>query len=56
MDWKQAENHLRFWISEYASIGMSGTIALKLTLLPLLDRFHKGERTQELYDEIMACN
>lgn len=55
MDWESAENNLRYFISEYANIGVSGQFALKFTLLPLLDRLNNGERSQELYDQIMAC-
>jgi hypothetical protein len=55
LDWKQAENTLNMWIAEYANIGASGRFGLQLVLLPLKKRLDSGERTQELYEEIMSC-
>ena len=31
----------------------TGTFALSVTINPLVKRFESGERTEELYDEIM---
>lgn len=53
--WKEAENYLNMLIAEYSSIGIAGYFALQLTLLPLKKRFYSGERTIELYYEIMDC-
>ena len=53
MDWKRAESHLYFIKGAYASIGVSGNPAMVLTIMPLEKRLAAGERTQELYDEIM---
>ena len=52
--WKEAENNLNFYISEYAAIGSSGMFGLYGVLVPLKNRFDKGERTKELYDEMMG--
>jgi len=38
----------------YTEIGISGTFALQAVINPLLFRYTKGERTQDLYDEIMS--
>lgn len=54
-NWKEAQEHLDFLITEYRNIGFAGSFGLKLTLLPLKERLDSGERTRELYEEIMAC-
>ena len=54
-DWKEAQEHLDFLITEYRSIGWVGSFGLTLTLLPLKERLDSGERTRELYEEIMSC-
>lgn len=53
MDWEQAESWLKEIEQMYTEIGSSGYLALTIVIRPLRDRFNKGERTQELYDEIM---
>ena len=55
LDWKLAENTLNMWIAEYSGIGPAGQLGLQLVLLPLKRRFDSGERTPELYEEIMKC-
>lgn len=55
MDWESAKNYLHTMIAEYASIGAAGRFGLTYTLLPLKKRYENGERTKELYDEIMGC-
>ena len=55
INWDEAEKYLNFLIKEYESIGMAGSFALTLTLYPLKKRFDSGERTKELYCEIMEC-
>lgn len=52
--WDEAIKILDRWIVEYASIGFAGSFALNGVLVPLKQRYERGERTQELYDEIMA--
>ena len=54
LDWEKAEAHLRFMMDLYRGIGWTGMFGLQLGLRPLEDRFMSGERTRELYDEIMA--
>ena len=53
-DWTEAELHLKFCESMYASIGSSGYFALTYVIRQLRDRFNKGERTEELRAEIMG--
>ncbi len=53
--WHEAREHLNAVIAEYVDVGIVGSFALKLTLLPLKHRLDGGERTDELYDEIMGC-
>lgn len=54
LNWEEAEEHLCFIEQMYTEIGSSGYLALNTTIRPLRDRYNKGERTEELYDEIMA--
>ena len=55
INWQEAEKYLEELIWDYTMIGRAGTFALNLVLLPLKRRFDYGERTQELYEKIMAC-
>lgn len=55
MDWEKAKNHLNEVIANYISIGWTGQLALNYNLLPLRERYNKGERTRQLYDDIMEC-
>ncbi len=54
MDWEKAERHLTLCEKAYAGIGSQGYFALIHVIRPLRDRFNLGERSQELYDEIMG--
>jgi hypothetical protein len=54
IDWTKAEQHLQTTENAYAEIGSPGYWTLSLVVRPLRDRFNRGERTQELYDEIMG--
>ena len=54
-DWKKAIEHLDMLIVMYACIGFAGTFGLNGVLVPLKKRYDSGERTKELYDEIMQC-
>lgn len=54
LDWQKAEEHLELCEKIYAATGSSGYIALFVVIRPLRDRFNKGERSHELYDEIMS--
>ncbi len=53
MDWEEAKKYLYFIKKEYEAIGWSGSFGLTITINPLVARYELGERTQELYDEIM---
>ncbi len=53
MDWNQANEHLETCEKAYAGIGSSGYFALSVVIRPLRDRLNGGERTEELYQEIM---
>ncbi len=37
----------------YTAIGSAGYFALNLVIRPLRDRLNDGERSKELYDEIL---
>jgi hypothetical protein len=54
MDWALAEKYLKEVEQIYTEIGSAGYLALHVTIRPLRDRYNKGERTAELYDEIMT--
>lgn len=53
LDWNQAERYLKVCEKEYASIGSAGYFALTVVIRPLRDRFNKGERSEELWADIM---
>ena len=53
MDWMAAELHLTQTISKYLHLGSLGVLHHMNVLHPLWQRFRSGDRTQELYDEIM---
>lgn len=53
MDWDKAYKNLLEYIARYAEIGRDGLMGLNIGLLPLYKRYQRGERTQELYDEMM---
>jgi uridine kinase len=55
MDWERAKNHLNEMLANYVAIGWPGRFAIDGVILPLKARLNKGERTRELYDEIMGC-
>jgi len=54
LNWDSAKEHLQEIRMRYTEIGAAGIMALTLTLNPLLIRYEKGERTQDLYDEMMS--
>lgn len=53
MDWGTAEGHLYDTKIMYESIGWTGSFALSVTINPLAKRYESGERTIELYNEIL---
>jgi len=54
LDWEKAKKHIQEARMNYTEIGVPGLAALTITINPLFVRLEKGERTQELFDEIMA--
>ena len=50
LDWEAAEKHLNDYIRAF---GGSGGV-LQTTIMSLRSRFEKGERTEDLYSEIMV--
>ena len=54
MDWEKAEKYLSQMKQGYASIGPSGNFGLMMVIIPLENRFASGERSEELYQEIMS--
>lgn len=53
VDWVEALTHLRTAEEIYASIGTAGMLSLVRVIAPLRDRYNAGERSKELYAEIM---
>jgi len=54
-NWEQAEKHLKEVRRQYTEIGIAGMPALQISINPLLIRYENGERTDDLYKSIMAC-
>lgn len=56
LDWDLAEEHLKECEEAYTEIGSAGAFALNYVIRPLRDRFNSGERTIELYNEILEVS
>jgi hypothetical protein len=56
MNWEEAEQYLKDIEQRYAEIGSAGYLALIMVIRPLRDRFNKGERSEELFEEIMELD
>ena len=58
LNWQKAEEKLHVTLENYKELigvpGVNVMFALNLVILPLKARFDQGERTPELYAEIMA--
>jgi len=54
MDWEKAFNHLQEIGRCYVVVEAPGVFGLTIALNPLLARYERGERTQELYDEMLG--
>lgn len=54
MDWIEARHHLDGLIMDYSRIGPAGQYMLSI-LYALRRRYEQGERTDELYNDIMEC-
>lgn len=53
-DWCKAEEHLTDCEKAAARFDSAGYLVFKYVICPLRDRFIKGERTEQLFNEIMA--
>ncbi len=57
-NWENAKDYLDLLLEEYKSLlgkpGVNPIFGMAI-LNALLVRFNSGERTQELFDEIMSC-
>lgn len=56
LDWDKAEEHLKFCEEAYTEIGSAGLFALQAVIAPCRDRLRQGERSEQLYDEIMEIS
>jgi len=58
MDWEKAKKHFDTVRGHYQDLeekkGVDPTLALSFVFDPLIKRYELGERTQKLYDEMMA--
>lgn len=53
LEWPEAVEHLTTLMEEYAKIGPAGMFGIRI-MTPLKVRYDNGERTKELYADIMA--
>ena len=53
-EWDEAKKYLDKIRIMYTEIGVSGLLGLQLSINPLLVRYEKDERSDELYDSIMS--
>lgn len=56
INWKETEEYLIECEQAYAECGSAGRWAMTTVINPVRDRFNKGERTQELHDEIRGIS
>lgn len=56
LDWDKAEKYLKEVRQQYNDIGYAGMFALAAVISPLLIRFYSGERTVDLYNDIMGMS
>ena len=58
MDWKKAKLHFDVTRKRYqdleGTLRVNTTLALRITFDPLSIRYNKGERSQDLYDAMLA--
>lgn len=53
-EWERVKAHFDAMRQAYVSAGAVGQPALFITFAPLLARYERGERSQELYDAMAA--
>lgn len=58
MNWEKAKRHFDTVRKQYQDLegmpGVNTSFALRLTFDPLAKRYNAGERTEELYEEMMS--
>jgi len=58
MDWDRAKEHFDEVRNQYQDLegvpGVNTSMALRLSFDPLAKRYNSGERTSELYEEMMG--
>ena len=58
MDWEKAKEHFDTIRKQYQDMegvpGINTTLALRLSFDPLAKRYNAGERSEELYEEMMS--
>lgn len=56
MDWDKAKAHLYEVITNHIALGWEKSkLTINYKLMPLRERYDRGERTRQLYNEIMGC-
>ena len=53
-DWEKAVKNVEFFVPIYASLGYIGLLGLCI-LGDYLDRYHRGERSKELYEAMISA-
>lgn len=56
LDWTKAANHLKSAERVYGEVGAVGAFARSFVIKPCRKRFDMGERSQELWDEIIEIS
>lgn len=54
-EWEKAINYLNQLIADYAGQGWTGQFALQGLLLPMKKLYDDGNRSRDLYEDIMEC-
>ncbi len=58
LDWEKAKAYFDQALDEYKALightGVNTSLAIMLVFDPLLKRYNSGERSQELYNEMLA--
>jgi len=53
-EWEEAKAWLDEVRQAYFEVGSAGLLGLQISINPLLVRYERGERTDELYEEMMG--
>jgi len=58
MDWDKAKEHFDYVRKQYQDlegvVGVNTTLALRITFDPLAKRYNSGERSEELYNDMLS--